>query len=147
MPAAVATSGRREAATSRLLRSAARTCGFVGRLDVPVEGEAVPRAVRRLALKEKATSTSDRRVEEEVDERALHRPREPRERAGPRPPQRLGRRPQRPPEEQQRSTTTARESRNERAAPKGMSRATANWLWMRLPTYAVLPPPRRSGAR
>ncbi len=28
-----------------------------------------------------------------------------------------------------------------------MSRATANWLWIRLPTYMVCPPPSRSGAR
>ncbi len=28
-----------------------------------------------------------------------------------------------------------------------MSRATANWLWIRFPTYAVRPPPSRSGAR
>src|SRR5262249_35272692 len=115
--------------------------GVAQEARVPVEGEALPGRGEPRPVEGEDREHEERRVQEEVDQEGEEAERScgaahPRSWAA-----RRGRR-----KRKRRRITTA-ESRKESAAPKGMSRAIANCDWMRLPTYVVRAPPRRSGAR
>src|SRR5262245_428947 len=96
-------------------------------LPIPGEGEALPLGREPAAVEGEHHEHEDGRVQEDVGERAeraqerrapLHRPTWA---------ARIGFR------KRNRKTTRGSESRNESAEPNGMSRAIANWLWIKLP--------------
>src|SRR6185295_15369106 len=101
----------------------------VQELQVPGEGEALPRGREPPAVEGEGDQHQDRRVQEEVGEEgktgedalAAPRPLRPHNVCE----ARRGRR------KVKSSASTRSDSRKESAEPKGMSRATANWLWIR----------------